>query len=975
MSTFTSWLRPDPHRSLHLDLALTASVLCAWFLLGCIQVQVAGSVRELKLVLTPTGWQTLWPLGPWAIAIGALGLLYVRARWTDSAAYLQERIQRIAPFVGALVAIRLLALWPTSTTYFPILTLLWSPHAAWALALTLLAYIHWPTQQHASAKPETDITRESPTRSRTTLYTTLALFLVALISYSAYTIYFCQITMLHGDEGQYLRVTQSLLYDGDMDLANNLEPAQTNEFHVRGFGIHKAPGSPEGKVHSVHPIGLSIAVLPAYWAGLQLWENPRLSSALFMVLLASCCVALLFLWLTRIGISYASALVSTATMASTGPFFLFSNQLFPEVAALFIALIALCTLSHWQVPGGHYRPLGGRFEIVVLALLTLLLSCLPFLHARYTPIGLFAGAGVIAQAWYGSRRNASLTAIAAVVLLGIYALISFHFAFSNDWMGPFRPGNAWEEGALDIATWSISLPGHWLHVGKGMLNSSPIFFFALLGWAMLLAVRDRRILVVVGLYGATAATNGLHPDWGFGFCYPARFLMTAMPAIIYGLAIALPQLMKKPLAVFLAALALAVSVESLVQTLGLPEAGYDGRNLLGRSLNDFYPYSLHFFPPNQTDTPFFDWSFWLLLAAALYAWLVYCDKKPASWRWGLGFAAALLPFLWGQSATASTRLDYYAFSPYMTRILPGYPIDRPNSLEYPVSLRPMQPQAHQPNGRIAAQTGVPASLINASRFSMPLLNLPYPGIYQITMPDLSASHAAGKVAGHLMLTSRQTVQAVSPWEKRISYPLVGGREPQRQYIFHVERPEIRYIYLEYSGSGQLALGQIDAKFTPRRSFAKSSKEIHRVTENLESAQGQGIVLGYHYPDLPQGHYRVRYRMRGSTLGTLFQREPEPMLMAVYADTQPAEDMERLARAWFAQERVAFATSSTPDYYRPLAEEIQPPWLTALPWTDDDFELSFFQPKEQGMWFLFRYDGDLDLQVESIDIYQDFYEGL
>ena len=55
--------------------------------------------------------------------------------------------------------------------------------------------------------------------------------------------------MLHGDEGQYLRVTQSLVHDGDIDLANNLDEAQTKEFHVRAFAVHKAPASPEGQLY------------------------------------------------------------------------------------------------------------------------------------------------------------------------------------------------------------------------------------------------------------------------------------------------------------------------------------------------------------------------------------------------------------------------------------------------------------------------------------------------------------------------------------------------------------------------------------------------------------------------------------------------------------------------------------------------------------------------------------------------------
>ena len=56
--------------------------------------------------------------------------------------------------------------------------------------------------------------------------------------------------MLHSDEGQYLRVTQSLVHDGDMDLANNLDVEQIKEFHVRDFGVNKASAAPDGKVHS-----------------------------------------------------------------------------------------------------------------------------------------------------------------------------------------------------------------------------------------------------------------------------------------------------------------------------------------------------------------------------------------------------------------------------------------------------------------------------------------------------------------------------------------------------------------------------------------------------------------------------------------------------------------------------------------------------------------------------------------------------
>ena len=229
-------------------------------------------------------------------------------------------------------------------------------------------------------------------------------------------------------------------------------------------------------------------------------------------------------------------------------------------------------LSSLAAAGGRYRPLSPSLEIPLLTLCTALLSFLPFLHARYAPLGVLCGSAILAQAWFSPRRRMALGAIGATVALALYALVSFHYAFSGDWMGPFRPGNAWGEDALALSTWPISLPGHWLNVGKGLISAAPIFFFSLLGWAVLAHKRDRSILVVAGLYGTTAAMNGLHPDWGFGYAYPARFLVTALPALVFGLALALPLLMRQPLGAFLAAFALAVSFRDNRRNAPLPRS-------------------------------------------------------------------------------------------------------------------------------------------------------------------------------------------------------------------------------------------------------------------------------------------------------------------------------------------------------------------------------------------------------------------
>ena len=63
----------------------------------------------------------------------------------------------------------------------------------------------------------------------------------------------------------------------------------------------------------------------------------------------------------------------------------------------------------------------------------------------------------------------------------------------------------------------------------------------------------------------------------------------------------------------------------------------------------------------------------------------------------------------------------------------------------------------------------------------------------------------GQVSGHLIISSRYTFSAVSPWNLRSSYPLVGGAvEEDYSISFVVHEPAIYYVYAEYSGYGELS---------------------------------------------------------------------------------------------------------------------------------------------------------------------------
>ncbi len=915
---------PPAARPFAVDLGLAAGIFCAWLALCGFSPVVAAAADELRLAVRTGPYRLQWPpLGPAVVALAALLLAWVRHRTPSLRSALQERFQRASLLAAALLAVRLLALLDPLVYVFPFLTILWSPHSMWAVALVFLGYVHLPLT----------CTSWSP---RKTFITAGTLLVVCLPMYVLYALYFCQVTMLHSDEGQYLRVTQSLVHDGDMDLANNLNIEQIKEFHVRDFAVNKASAAPEGKVHSTHPIGLSVALVPAYWWGLEQWQNPRLATALFIVLLASICVPLLYIFLIRLGGKPWAAVTATGIFAITAPYFYYSNQIYPEIPAIAIVLGVLLALVHWQIPGGAYRSIGCR-EIPLLAVLTALLCCLPFLHPRLVPPGLVCGALVLLQAWKNPGRWRALFTISLVVAGGLGALIAFHYAFSNDWLGPLRPGSgAWGEDALDIAIWKISLSGHWLHVGRGILNTSPIYFFAVFGLLTLVRFRDRRLLLAAILYAVTAGINGLHTLWVFGHDLPSRFIVTALPVIVLGLALGLPPLLRRASTSFLTGLALVISAESVLHTLTLPESGYKGVNLLGRTINHFYPIHLHFTEPGLQDLPLIDIGFWGLLALALLFRTLHSGFRAA-----VIVTVAFAPFIWGQTDKLVSRLQS-SRSPYMPHLSVA---DTPYSYSFEVRLRAIVESALSPEGTLRVRQGhTPAGTFNYSPMYDPLIGVPHRGIYQLRFRGLRVKAPPGKLAGYLALSRGYTVPAVSRWNTISYHPLFGDDDDEDLSLaFDIDGQRICYIHGIYTGTGELSLDGIKATFTP---FAElpvpKTTEIARIA--YETREGPIKFVGK-VANLTRGQYRVVFKLTGSTFKRLFERFPAPIKTVVYGLQKPA---------------------------RVLTLSTHPPWWLSIPFANDGpWNVRFRLDQTEDVQITLQYDGDLDL-TEMV-LYRETYE--
>lgn len=938
--------------SFSLEWRLAATAFFLWLLGNCFQVRIGASVEVLRLLVDFPYWHPQWPLGPWLLATAGLGMVYARQHRGRLAPELRlelsRRLRHLSLLAGALLLLRLGSLAPPFTGLFPFLTLLWAPHATWALAAAFLFY------------PTAPLLPEYRTRAMA-----LGVCVVSAVVLLLWTLYFCQMTMQHGDEAHYLRVTQSLLHDGDMDLSNNLGAGQFSEYHVIDFPPHQAPASPPGKIHSVHPIGLSAMLLPAYWTGLHLWANPRLASSLLIAWGSAGVVTLIFLWLVRLGFDRWQALACALIGATTTPLFLYTTQLYPEIPALLITLVCLVLLVHWQGPDFQYRSLGRR-EPLLLAGLLALLVCLLFLHPRYLPLALFLGAGIGMQVRHSPQRRQLLRLLIPLGVMGLLALVTFNYAYSNDPFGPFLPGNAWDQGALQGSTWLLSLPGQWLHATTGLLNSSPFFLASGLGLALLAHQRDRRLWGALAFYLATAGVNGLHPEWTFGFCMPARFLLTALPLLLWGLALFLREYAGRLPILFALLCALALAYDTVWTIAGFPEQAFGGSHLSVRFLNEFYPLDIHFFTETEGPPPWGQVMFWMLLAGAAGTALAPALGRP--WRLGALGAASLLPFAWGQSGTLAERLKVEV-SPYLVQLRPSGKIPTGvqqfrNSLQ---SVYQATTGQVTPSGGYRAEAPKHQAGILRSYYG-PLVQ---PGIITYVLKDVLAANAPGQVAGHFAIARREVLAAVADWGIYNTCPLAvsGVQDPGAHLVFHAARTSLAYAYVEFAGAGSLAFEGVENRFLP----------IHLNTRLAEVRRFEGSPSDGEHPslkvrceNLARGYYLARFKLRGAAFSAFFEREPAPVYLAVFAaqNSPPSSSLEAQASRWLTKHLAFQDATPRPDFVRPLVERIQAPWWTAMPWVGSSaYEFEFSLDQAQEIWLGFDYGGPADLSLEEIVLYR------
>jgi hypothetical protein len=310
-----------------------------------------------------------------------------------------------------------------------------------------------------------------------------------------------------GDEPHYLMVADSLIRDHDLSLERDYAEGRYRDFHPAPLAPHYRVRGRGGAIYSLHALGLSLLVLPAYAAASYVGASYFM--ALLAVWLAYEIRALLRAWIG------ADADGAAWIVALSPPLVHYAGLIFTEIPA---ALILTLALRHGRAA------VSARTAFLAGAAV----AFLPWLNVRYAILA----AALLAFAL--AARPIAKVAVAWVApsVLSAVALAVFHFHL----YGFFDPRRVYgRRPELSLSGLPTGLPGLLFDQEFGLLVYAPVFVLAVPGLVALWRHSRRLAVIVLVLVLSVVSVAGAWPMWRGGFNPPARFLVPVVPALALAL--------------------------------------------------------------------------------------------------------------------------------------------------------------------------------------------------------------------------------------------------------------------------------------------------------------------------------------------------------------------------------------------------------------------------------------------------------
>lgn len=419
------------------------------------------------------------------------------------------------------------------------------------------------------------------------------------------------------DEPFYLLTTQSLIEDGNLDLTGQYARESWRSFfdHPGGLWKQSVPNE-DGRLLSPHEPGLSVFLVPGFGLGglagaqVQMLLLTAATFALAFVLVASETRAPLVSWL------------ATAAVGMTATAFVYATEIYPEVPAALLLVLALLVVRRAHLGAGGGLALAG------------LLTLLAWFGMKYVPLGCLVGGYFL---WRADGRGRA--AFLGVSLLSGLTYVWLHFALYGALTA--YNGNTVFEGAptsevlrahVGFGTRVYRLWGLFIDERFGVGRWAPVLLPVLPALPLLVRRGSLGVLALaliatqIGIATFVAITM-------MGWWFPGRTLMAVFPLfafVLAELALRLPSAGR----VILGGLA----ATSLVFVAGLVEAGRNGEIVV--AVNPFDMSSAAFrasawlFPDYRawTDGTVVRTVLWLTTGIAFAGWLERTTIRAAITR-------------------------------------------------------------------------------------------------------------------------------------------------------------------------------------------------------------------------------------------------------------------------------------------------------------------------------------------------------
>jgi hypothetical protein len=602
-------LRSSGVRSLSVLEAGVVAGLALWFSRGALDLVDAGG-RSVRVAMLP-GWPAMAGLIALAVLLCGLFALWIRVqlrrRGPTPLSRDVERQALVPLFAAALLALPYVPWLPDRV---PVLQLLAGPARIWlwAIICVQVAVTAWPAIMATL--------RVGPF---------LVFLATAACGWLAASHLIASPVFPGGDEPHYLVMAQSLWRDGDLDIENNHRRGDYAEYFGSPLEPHFQKRGADGRIYSIHPVGLPVIAAPAYAvAGYR--------GVVALLILISSLAASLMWRLARDLVGAGPATFAWAAIALSAPYLLNSISVYPEIAGALCVAVALT--AAWSRSAGIATRIAQALAI----------AALPWLSTKYAPMAVALLAVGVARilrpgpkAGTIDREGWSPASAAAVLVvpfaLSIGAWLWFFYAF---WGSPLPSAPYGASGQTSWRFLPTGVPGLLFDQEYGIVAHAPALALAFVGLAGMFradAESRRKACEILAVFAALIVMVGAFHIWWGGDAAPGRPLASGLLLLAPPLAWAARQL-QAPLARatrhLLLVVGLCITVTLVFARDGLLIAnGRDGASELLRWLSPEWP--LWTMAPSYINGGWIGGAgitvAWLVVAAALW-WLGTRREQP-----------------------------------------------------------------------------------------------------------------------------------------------------------------------------------------------------------------------------------------------------------------------------------------------------------------------------------------------------------